>query len=82
MLRISILLNEDGYRTLKCRKGNSSSRNFPNLLHLNCCNMLDSLVQLKIVSWCVRSCDLQLTIDSYVSYAFIVMEALARFEEH
>ena len=65
-----------------CRRGNSSSRNFPDLLHLNCCNMLDSLVQLKIVSWCVRSCDLQLTIDSYVSYAFMVMEELVKFEEH
>ena len=65
-----------------CRRGNSSSRNFPDLLHLNCCNMLDSLVQLKIVSWFVRSCHLQLTIDSYVSYAFMVMEALVKFEEH
>ena len=45
-------------------------------------HMLDSLVQLKIVSWCVRSCDLQLTIDFYVSYAFMVMEALVKFEEH
>lgn len=71
-----------GTHTLMCRRGNSSSRNFPDLLHLNCCNMLDSLVQLKIVSWCVRSCDLQLTIDSYVSYAFMVMEALVKFEEH
>ena len=44
--------------------------------------MLDSLVQLKIVSWCVRSYHLQLTIDSYVSYAFMVMEALVKFEEH
>ena len=65
-----------------CRRGNSSSRNFPDLLHFNCCSMLDSLVQLKIVSWCVRSCDLQLTIDSYVSYTFMVMEALVKFEEH
>lgn len=71
-----------GTHTLMCRRGNSSSRNFPDLLHLNCCSMLDSLVQLKIVSWCVRSCDLQLTIDSYVSYAFMVMEALVKFEEH
>ena len=71
-----------GTHTLMCRRGNSSSRNFPDLLHLNCCSMLDSLVQLKIVSWCVRSCDLQLTIDSYVSYAFMVMEELVKFEEH
>lgn len=71
-----------GTHALMCRRGNSSSRNFPDLLHLNCCSMLDSLVQLKIVSWCVRSCDLQLTIDSYVSYAFMVMEALVKFEEH